>query len=66
MRLRRSHLDESVQEALQRVRTGYGGRIASVIHLAAYYDFSGEPSDKYEQITVRGTERLLRAKYCYP
>jgi len=26
---------------------------------AAYYDFSGEPSDKYEQITVRGTERLL-------
>lgn len=52
--------DESVKEGLARVRKGYGERIASVIHLAAYYDFSGEPSDKYEEITVRGTERLLR------
>ena len=52
--------DESVRAALQRVRTGYGDRIASVIHLAAYYDFSGEPSPLYEQLTVRGTERLLR------
>ncbi len=53
--------DESVQTALARVRYAYGDRIASVIHLAAYYDFSGEPSPKYEAITVRGTERLLRA-----
>lgn len=52
--------DQSVREGLQRVRTGYGERIASVIHLAAYYDFSGEPSEKYETITVQGTERLLR------
>ena len=52
--------DESVQGGLERVRTGYGNHIASVIHLAAYYDFSGEPSPKYEEITVRGTERLLR------
>lgn len=52
--------DESVQRGLERVRQGYGERIASVIHLAAYYDFSGEPSPKYEEITVRGTERLLR------
>lgn len=36
-------------------------QIASVIHLAAYYDFSGEPSPLYEEVTVRGTERLLRA-----
>src|SRR5947209_19833078 len=43
--------EESVQQALQRVRYGYGERIASVIHLAAYYDFSGEPSSKYEEIT---------------
>jgi nucleoside-diphosphate-sugar epimerase len=42
------------------VRHGYGERIASVIHLAAYYDFSGEPSPKYEEITVQGTGRLLR------
>src|SRR6266536_3492771 len=52
--------DESVQHGLARVRYAYGERISSVIHLAAYYDFSGEPSPKYEQITVRGTERLLR------
>jgi len=31
-----------------------------VIHLAAYYDFFGEPSEKYDEVTVRGTERLLR------
>lgn len=53
--------DASVAAALERVRTGYGERVASVIHLAAYYDFSGEPSELYEKITVRGTERLLRA-----
>lgn len=53
--------DESVREALERVRVGYGSRLASVIHLAAYYDFSGAPSEKYETVTVRGTERLLRA-----
>jgi nucleoside-diphosphate-sugar epimerase len=52
--------EESVQEAFQSVRHWHGERIASVIHLAAYYDFSGEPSPKYEEITVRGTERLLR------
>ena len=52
--------DESVHEALERVRVGYGSRLASVIHLAAYYDFSGAPSEKYETVTVRGTERLLR------
>ena len=52
--------DESVEAALQRVRRGYGGRIASVIHLAAYFDLTGEPNPKYEQVTVRGTERLLR------
>jgi len=51
--------DQSVREGLERVRAGYGERIASVIHLAAYYDFSGEPSEKYETITVQGTERLL-------
>ena len=53
--------EESVQAGMRRVRHGYGERIASVIHLAAYYDFSGEPNSKYEEVTVRGTERLLRS-----
>ena len=52
--------NESVQAGLERVRYEYGDRLASVIHLAAYYDFSGEPSPKYEDVTIRGTERLLR------
>lgn len=52
--------DESVREGLARVRHAYGQQIASVVHLAAYYDFSGDDSPLYEQITVRGTERLLR------
>lgn len=54
-------VDQGVTRALQRVRHAYGERIASVIHLAAYYDFSGEESSLYEDLTIRGTERLLRA-----
>lgn len=52
--------DESLDLAFQRLRYAYGDKIASVIHLAAYYDFSGEPSEKYEEVTVQGTRRLLR------
>lgn len=52
--------DASIQGAFERIRYGYGNKIASVVHLAAYYSFSGGKSDLYEQITVRGTERLLR------
>ena len=52
--------DESVREGLRVLRAHHGTQVASVIHLAAYYDFFGEPSEKYDEITVRGTERLLR------
>jgi nucleoside-diphosphate-sugar epimerase len=51
--------DESVCEGLRLLKERHGTRLAAVIHLAAYYDFSGEPSDLYEQVTVRGTDRLL-------
>jgi nucleoside-diphosphate-sugar epimerase len=53
--------DESVGRALQRVREFHGERIASVVHLAAYYDFAGGDSELYETITVDGTRRLLEA-----
>jgi nucleoside-diphosphate-sugar epimerase len=46
--------DESVR-AFDEVRQLGCTRIASVIHLAAYYSFSGEPSPLYELVTVRGT-----------
>jgi nucleoside-diphosphate-sugar epimerase len=52
--------DESVAQALDAVREKHGDRIASVIHLAAYYDFSGEPSEMYRKLTVEGTFRLLK------
>ncbi len=52
--------DESVQNALTHVRLDYGRRLASVVHLAAYVDFSGAPSGMYDAVTVDGTERLLR------
>ena len=52
--------DESLHEALRVLREHHGTRIASVVHLAAYYDFLGKPSPKYDQITVEGTRRLLR------
>lgn len=53
--------DKSVEDGLNKVRNQAGGDIRSVIHLAAYYDFSGEPSPLYEEITVRGTGRLIHA-----
>ncbi len=52
--------DEAVASGLRAVRERHGNRISSVIHLAAYYDFAGGPTDMYERVTVRGTERLLR------
>jgi nucleoside-diphosphate-sugar epimerase len=51
--------DASVRDGLRALRERHGSELAAVIHLAAYYDFSGEPSELYEQVTVRGTERLL-------
>lgn len=51
----------SIEAALQRVQFAYGDEIASVVHLAAYYDFAGEPSDLYKKVTVRGTENFLTA-----
>jgi nucleoside-diphosphate-sugar epimerase len=52
---------ESVADSMKLVREQFGGRLASVLHLAAYYDFSGEPSPLYEELTVEGTRRLLTA-----
>jgi nucleoside-diphosphate-sugar epimerase len=51
----------SIDAGLAAVREAGVSRVASVVHLAAYYDFSGAPSDLYEKVTVRGTERLLES-----
>src|SRR5215207_5400037 len=52
--------DQNVDDALAQVRQRFGARIASIIHLAAYYDLSGEPDPRYQVVTVEGTRRLLR------
>jgi nucleoside-diphosphate-sugar epimerase len=52
--------DESVKEGLNQLRQNHGNKIASVIHLAAYYSFSSQHSSLYDKITVNGTERLLK------
>ena len=52
--------DESVAAAMCRFREQFGGRIASVAHLAAFFDFSGEDKPAYAQVNVEGTRRLLR------
>lgn len=53
--------DASVAGALQQVRQRFGPRIASVIHLVAYFDFTGEDNPLYQAVNVDGTRRLLRA-----
>jgi nucleoside-diphosphate-sugar epimerase len=50
--------DESVQSAFAQIPHR---RIASVIHLAAYYSFDQSHSDLYDKVTVKGTGRLLKA-----
>jgi nucleoside-diphosphate-sugar epimerase len=52
--------DEKVREGLDILRRAFGDRIASIVHLASFLDYSGEPSRLYEEVTVRGTARLLR------
>ena len=49
----------NVRWAMEDVRKSRGNRLASVVHLAAYYDFSGEDSPLYKKVTIEGTDRLL-------
>lgn len=53
--------DLSVEQAFKRIKYAYGNTIASIVHLAAYYSFTGENLELYDKITVKGTERLLKA-----
>jgi nucleoside-diphosphate-sugar epimerase len=53
--------DESVDQAIAEFRKRFGDAIASVVHLAAYFDFTGEESPRYQSINIEGTRRLLRA-----
>src|ERR1700735_4402197 len=52
--------DESVQKTFEVIRQRGVTKIKAVLHLAAYYSFSGKPSHLYKDLTVDGTGRLLR------
>ncbi|MCB0330952.1 MAG: NAD(P)-dependent oxidoreductase [Bdellovibrionales bacterium] len=52
--------DDSVRGTFERIDEQFGKRIISVVHLAAFYDFSGEPNDLYCKLTVEGTRRVLQ------
>jgi nucleoside-diphosphate-sugar epimerase/uncharacterized membrane protein len=52
--------DASVAACLDALAAQHGRRIASVIHLAAYFDFTGEDNPLYASVNVEGTRRLLR------
>lgn len=52
---------DSVSRSMNELRETIGGNaIASVIHLAAYFDFSGEERPQYEAVNEQGTRNLLR------
>ncbi|MEN9653890.1 MAG: hypothetical protein RL235_2 [Chlamydiota bacterium] len=53
--------DESVRSALHEIAKKRGKQIASFVHLAAYYSFSGSASNQYERITLQGTRRILES-----
>lgn len=52
---------DSLDTALKFVHATHGTRLASVVHLAGYFDSWGSPNPLYEQLTVQGTEALLLA-----
>ena len=52
---------QSVRSALEAVRADYGNVIAAVVHLAAFFDFSGDDSPLYKSVNVDGTRHLLKA-----
>jgi nucleoside-diphosphate-sugar epimerase/uncharacterized membrane protein len=53
--------DIAVSSVCEQLRQRYSTRIASVIHLAAFYDFSDTPNPLYEEVNVKGTRRLLKS-----
>jgi len=51
--------ENSILAAMERIRYAYGNKIASVIHLAAYYEFAQRDSPQYHEINVAGTEKFM-------
>ncbi|MUP47088.1 NAD(P)-dependent oxidoreductase [Gramella sp. BOM4] len=52
--------EKAIDAAMERIRYGYGNKIAAVIHLAAFYSFNTKESPGYEEINIKGTRKFLR------
>ncbi|EWG98009.1 NAD-dependent epimerase/dehydratase family protein [Halomonas sp. BC04] len=52
---------DSIKAAMDRIADRHGRDIAAVVHLAAYFDFTGEASPLYEKVNEQGTRNLLEA-----
>lgn len=52
---------DSIAAALDEVKSRWGDHLASVIHLAAYFDFTGEDHPLYEKLNVEGSRLFVRA-----
>jgi nucleoside-diphosphate-sugar epimerase len=50
----------SIDLALHKLRDAFGGQIASVVHLVAYFDFSNADDPRYQSVNIEGTRHLLR------
>ncbi|MBU2032979.1 MAG: NAD(P)-dependent oxidoreductase, partial [Alphaproteobacteria bacterium] len=51
--------DASIADALARVRAAHGNAIAACVHLAAYFDITGDPNPLYNDVNVEGSRRLI-------
>jgi nucleoside-diphosphate-sugar epimerase len=51
----------SVKSAMDSIGHDHGYTIAAVIHLVAFFDFTGEPNPLYDKVNVDGTRNLLEA-----
>ncbi|MBA2778522.1 NAD-dependent epimerase/dehydratase family protein [Billgrantia kenyensis] len=51
----------SIKRAMDKIAERHGCKIAAVVHLAAYFDFTGEESPLYEKVNEQGTRNLLEA-----
>lgn len=53
--------ESSIRRGFDTLRSDYGADIAAVIHLAAYFDFTGKKSPLYEKVNSRGTRHIMTA-----
>jgi len=57
--------DDQVERAFQEILETYGNRIASIVHLAAFYSFKDVGFEPYEKVNIGATRRLLRAAQAF-